>query len=95
MKNKFKIFRDSSANNPNKAPVSGITLTVGYIVACVFIVIGVPAPHTGSSSPIPYENLPLAITIFVGLYFVILELLMIMGKVRKNYRGSTINRKYK
>ena len=86
MKRKYKLFRDTAINNPNNKPVSGIAFTVGYIVVCIFIVIGVPAPHTGSSNPIPPEDLPTAIIAFVVLYFLIIALLIIMEKIRKKIK---------
>ncbi len=59
-----------------------IGLTIVYAVAVFSIIIGVPWQGVGGT-PIPPEDLPVAIPIFIGLYVVVIGGLYLRNKMRK------------
>ncbi len=73
--------KDQNIIDPTN-PGTLLLITIAYAVAVFFIIIGVPW-HGSESTPIPPEDLPVAIPLFIILYVVVIGGLYLYDKVRK------------
>ena len=69
-------------------PVALILFTAAYIVVIFFLIIGVP--WRGSSTPIPPEDLGVAIPVFIVLYIFIAGGFYLRDKIRKNRDSGSL-----
>lgn len=79
---KIKLQKSSGYDATN--PFFLFIVTIAYIAIVIFIIIGVPM-NGMEPEPIPAEDLPVAIPIFIVIYIVVVGGLYLLDKYRKKH----------
>ena len=88
MKKKYRIFRENKKNQRKSSsgePVSLLSFTIGYVLVVLFLLLGLPAPNTGTRAEIPYNDIPLFTGAALLLYIFILVLFAFISFIKKKW----------